>query len=99
MIMDSEGAEAQACERIIQSASVIWTVVRASWFNQNYSDGEFLPMILDGVIALFETVLDGRNAYLGDGVQRALGREPTDFADFAHRIAARGTWTDEEEAA
>lgn len=41
---------------------------------------------------LFETVLDGRNAYLCDGVQRALGREPTDFSDYARRIAARGGW-------
>ncbi|HAD08698.1 MAG TPA: NmrA family transcriptional regulator, partial [Porticoccaceae bacterium] len=47
---------------------------------------------------LFETVLDGRNAYLGDGVQRALGREPADFADYARRIAARGTWDVKNEA-
>ena len=169
--------EAQACERIIQEAGVEWTVVRASWFMQNFSEGEFLGMVLDGTITLpaadvpepfvdvndiadvavaalteeghayeiyevtgprmltftelaheisgaagrevqfieipneafaaaiaesgapadiawllnylFETVLDGRNAYLGDGVQRALGREPADFADYARRIAAR----------
>jgi uncharacterized protein YbjT (DUF2867 family) len=41
---------------------------------------------------LFETVLDGRNAYVGDGVQRALGREPADFSAFARRISNRGTW-------
>ena len=41
----------------------------------------------------FSTVLDGRNAHLCDGVKRALGREPGDFADFAQRIAARGTWS------
>ena len=41
---------------------------------------------------LFDTVLDGRNAYVCDGVQRALGREPTDFAEFANRIAASGAW-------
>ena len=29
---------------------------------------------------LFTEVLDGRNAHVTDGVQRALGREPTDFA-------------------
>lgn len=182
-------AEAQACERIIQEAGVEWTVVRASWFNQNFSEGEFLGMVLDGAITLpaadvpepfvdvndiadvaaaalteeghayeiyevtgprmltftelaeeisqavgrevpfiqipkqafagaiaesgapddiawllnylFETVLDGRNAYVCDGVKRALGREPTDFADYARRIAARGTWNapDEEVAA
>jgi len=41
---------------------------------------------------LFSTVLDGRNAYVCDGTQRALGREPTDFADYARRIAASGVW-------
>ena len=41
---------------------------------------------------LFATVLDGRNAYLTDGVQRALGREPKDFADYAREIAATGVW-------
>ena len=41
---------------------------------------------------LFATVLDGRNAHLTDGVQRALGREPGDFAEFASRIADSGAW-------
>jgi len=172
--------EAQRCERIVQGAGVEWTVVRSSWFNQNFSEGEFLGMVLDGAITLpaadvpepfvdaddiadvavaaltedghngeiyevtgprmltfaevaqeisraagreiqftpvpkeafagaiaesgapediawllnylFDTVLDGRNAYVCDGVQRALGREPTDFTDYAHRIAASGIW-------
>lgn len=172
--------EAQACERIVQESGIAWTIIRASWFNQNFSEGEFLGMVLSGVIALpagdvpepfvdaddiadvavaalteeghgyevyevtgsrlltftdvaqeisqaagrevrfepipqdmfaaavsesgasegvvwllgylFETVLDGRNAYLGDGVQRALGREPTDFSDYARRVGAQGLW-------
>jgi len=172
--------EAQRCERIVQEAGVEWTVVRASWFNQNFSEGEFLDMVLAGAIALpagdipepfvdvndivdvavaaltedghggqiyevtgprtltfreavaeiarasgreiayvpipheafaagiaesgapddiawlldylFSTVLDGRNAHVCDGVQRALGREPTDFADYARRIADSGVW-------
>lgn len=181
--------EAQACERIIQEADVEWTIVRASWFMQNFSEGEFLGMVTDGAITLpatdtpepfidvndiadvavaalteeghafeiyevtgprmltfselaeeisravgrdvqfiqipkeafaqgiaesgapdniawllnylFETVLDGRNAYICNGVKRALGREPTDFTEYAKRIAARGTWrvTDDEVAA
>jgi uncharacterized protein YbjT (DUF2867 family) len=41
---------------------------------------------------LFATVLDGRNAYLADGVQRALGREPKDFADYARDVAVTGLW-------
>lgn len=42
---------------------------------------------------LFTTVLDGRNARLADGVQRALGHEPKDFEDFARETAATGVWT------
>ena len=168
------------CERIVQNAGVEWTIVRASWFNQNFSEGEFLDMVLAGEIALpacdvpepfvdvddiaevavaaltgeghngeiyevtgprmltfsqavneisrasgreiqyiriptesfaagiaqsgapddivwlldylFSTVLDGRNAYICDGVQRALGREPTDFAEFTRRVAKSGIW-------
>jgi hypothetical protein len=41
---------------------------------------------------LIATVLDGRNAHLNDGVRRALGREPCDFADFARDAAASGVW-------
>lgn len=41
---------------------------------------------------LFTEVLDGRNAKLADGVQRALGREPRDFRDYARRTAATGIW-------
>jgi len=41
---------------------------------------------------LFATVLDGRNAFVCDGVKRALGREPIDFAEYAGRIAASGVW-------
>lgn len=41
---------------------------------------------------LFTTVLDGRNAHLSDGVQRALGREPRDFTAYARDAAATGVW-------
>jgi uncharacterized protein YbjT (DUF2867 family) len=44
------------------------------------------------VIYLFTTVLDGRNTPLADGVQRALGRPPVDFSDYARRTAATGVW-------
>ncbi len=172
--------EAQACERIVQESGIDWTIVRASWFNQNFSEGAFVEMVQAGQITLpdvdtpepfvdaddiaevavaalteaghagevyevtgprmltladvaaelsnatgraieyvpvphdafvagvaqsgapkdvvwmldylFATVLDGRNAYLTDGVQRALGREPKDFADYAREIATTGVW-------
>jgi uncharacterized protein YbjT (DUF2867 family) len=41
---------------------------------------------------IFGEVLDGRNAHVTDGVQRALGRPPRDFADYAHAAAASGAW-------
>jgi uncharacterized protein YbjT (DUF2867 family) len=172
--------EAQLCENIVQHAGIEWTVVRTSWFNQNFSEGEFLDMVLAGAITLpagdvaepfvdvddiadvvvaalredchdgqiyeltgprcltfteavgeiasargreieyiqishetfaagiaesgapddiawlldylFSTVLDGRNAQVCDGVQRALGRTPTDFAEYARRTAATSVW-------
>lgn len=172
--------EAQACEKIVADSGIDWTVVRASWFNQNYSEGAFIDMVHAGAITLpagemlepyvdvddiaevafaaltqdghsgeiyevtgprlmtladvasdlsdaigrkidyvdvphqafvaeieasgapkdvvwmldylFATVLDGRNAYLTDGVQRALGRPPKDFAEYAREVAATGVW-------
>jgi uncharacterized protein YbjT (DUF2867 family) len=41
---------------------------------------------------VFAQVLDGHNAYLADGVQRALGRPPRDFTDYARNTAATGIW-------
>lgn len=41
---------------------------------------------------LFSTVLDGRNETLTDGVERALGRAPKDFADYARAAVASGAW-------
>jgi len=41
---------------------------------------------------LLETVLDGRNSWLTDGVQAAIGRPPRDFAEFARTAAAGQAW-------
>lgn len=181
VILSGRGeAEAQACERIVQESGIDWTVIRASWFNQNFSEGAFVDMVNQGVIALpagqiaepfvdiediadvavaaltalghtakvyeltgprlmtfsdiahelsmatgreivfhpltheefvegvkqsgapdivvwmmdylFATVLDGRNSYLCNGVQEALGRQPKDFKDYASEVAASGQW-------
>ncbi|MDQ0993718.1 NmrA family transcriptional regulator [Streptomyces sp. V3I7] len=45
------------------------------------------------VADLFESLLDGRNAYLSDGVRQVLGREPRDFRDYVREAAAAGAWT------
>ncbi|OKI62256.1 NAD(P)H-binding protein [Micromonospora sp. CB01531] len=175
--------EAQAAEKLIQSAGVDWTILRSSWFSQNFSEDYLREPVLgrevvlpvgdvpepfvdaddiadvavaaltedqhagqiyeltgprlltfadavgeiskatgrridlvpvsvedytgalaaEGVPAeavelltyLFTTVLDGRNALLADGVQRALNRPPRDFADYAKEAAATGIWNNE----
>lgn len=49
---------------------------------------DFINLLID----LFTKVLDGRNSHLTDGVQRALGREPRDFRDYARDVAKTGVW-------
>jgi uncharacterized protein YbjT (DUF2867 family) len=44
--------EAQRSERIVQASGVEWTLVRASWFAQNFSESYLLDPILAGHVAL-----------------------------------------------
>jgi uncharacterized protein YbjT (DUF2867 family) len=62
----------------------------ASLLIENQVPADYVKMLTD----VFTEVLDGRNAYLSDGVQRALGRPPRDFADYARAAAATGVWSD-----
>ncbi|MEZ0294638.1 MAG: NmrA family transcriptional regulator [Solirubrobacteraceae bacterium] len=50
------------------------------------------PVEVALITYLFSEVLDGRNARVADGVQRALGRPPRDFGDYARDAAASGAW-------
>jgi uncharacterized protein YbjT (DUF2867 family) len=43
---------AEAAERAVQSSGADWTIVRCSWFMQNFSEGFMLDPVLSGVIAL-----------------------------------------------
>lgn len=43
---------AQHCEQIVKRSGMQWTIIRASWFNQNFSEGEFAGMVQEGTIAL-----------------------------------------------
>ncbi len=167
-------------EQAVREAGAEWTILRSTWFSQNFSEGFFLDQVLSGEVALpaggvtepfvdaddiaeiavealtgdthvgqgyeltgprlltfaeaveeigkasgreiryvqvsmgqyksllaehqvpadfvwlidylFTEVLDGRNARLTDGVQRALGRPPRDFADYARDAATTGVW-------
>ncbi|MBA3868334.1 MAG: NmrA family NAD(P)-binding protein [Anaerolineae bacterium] len=172
--------EAQLCETIVAKSGVAWTVVSASFFAQNFSEGFVLESIQSGEVVLptttmaepfidvddiadvataaliedghsgkiyevtgprlltfkeaveeisravgrqiqyvsvpveaytqgakdvgvpdaivwlmeylFTTVMDGRNAYLGDGVQQALGRKARDFSEYVQQVAQTGIW-------
>ncbi|MBV6641566.1 MAG: NmrA family NAD(P)-binding protein [Cyclobacteriaceae bacterium] len=44
--------EAEACEQIVANSGLNYTLVRASWFNQNFSEGAFLDFVLAGQVAL-----------------------------------------------
>ncbi len=167
-------------EKAVQESGAEWTIVRSTWFSQNFSEGFFLDQVRSGEVALpagsvkepfvdaddiadvavaaltedrhrgevyeltgprlltfaeaieeiakaagreiryaqisveqyasllarfevpadfvslvvylFTEVLDGRNARLTDGVERALGRAPRDFADYARAAASAGVW-------
>ncbi|NRB59277.1 MAG: NmrA family NAD(P)-binding protein [Winogradskyella sp.] len=44
--------EAEACEDIVANSGLNYTLVRASWFNQNFSEGAFLDFVQEGTVAL-----------------------------------------------
>jgi len=44
--------EAELCEQVIINSGIDYTIVRASWFNQNFSESFFLDPILAGHVAL-----------------------------------------------
>lgn len=173
--------EAQRAEKALQDSGADWTIVRAGWFSQNFSENFLMDGVLAGevvlpaiaakepfvdtddiaevvvealmderhigqlyevtgsrlmsfadavneiaaacgrdirftevsheeykelleahqlpedhvwlIMYLFTHVLDGRNEYLSDGIQRALGRQPKDFTAYAHDVAASGAWS------
>jgi uncharacterized protein YbjT (DUF2867 family) len=44
--------EAEESEQVIMKSGLKWTIIRSSWFNQNFSEGFFLDPILQGHVAL-----------------------------------------------
>ena len=61
---------------------------------EEFVEGLEAAQLPDGMVQLvdylFNEVLDGRNASLGDGVQRALGRPPRDFRSFLQKAHLSG---------
>lgn len=43
---------AQRAEAVLQASGVEWTIVRASWFDQNFSEGYLIDGVLAGEVAL-----------------------------------------------
>lgn len=44
--------EAQRCEKLVQDAGLAWTLLRASWFCQNFSENYLLQPLIEGEVAL-----------------------------------------------
>jgi uncharacterized protein YbjT (DUF2867 family) len=55
--------------------------------------------IVELLAYLFGSVLDGRNVHITDGVQRALGRPPRSFEQYARDAAASGVFNQRGEVA
>lgn len=53
VLLSGRGEEAaERCEQIVMNAGVEWTVLRASWFHQNFSESFFLESIQQGQLVL-----------------------------------------------
>jgi uncharacterized protein YbjT (DUF2867 family) len=97
-------AHAQHCERIVQASGLSYTLVRASWFNQNFSEGHLLGPVLKGLVALpagdvlepfvdVDDIADVAVAALTDGrhagqVYELTGPRLLSFAQAAAEISA-----------
>ncbi|MEO3416482.1 NmrA family NAD(P)-binding protein [Roseovarius sp. CAU 1744] len=80
------GVLSQATGRPIQHVPITFDDFHA---NVAAAGGDF---VADVFTAIARETLDGRNAQTADGVQRAIGRAPRDFSDFATAAASRGAW-------
>ncbi len=53
VLLSGRGEEkAEACEKILMSSGADWTILRASFFNQNFSESYLLDPILAGEVML-----------------------------------------------
>ena len=86
---------AEAVETIANGAAVpveFTSVPRDAWITALRADG-LPPEVADLLTHLFTEVLDGRNSWLGDGVNRALGRSPKSFATYVTQAAGAQAWS------
>ena len=85
-------AEATAAIAEATGRDIAYTRIPSEDFAAGLAAGGVPQVIIDFLVDLFGTVLDGRNAEVGDGVERVLGRPARDFADYARVTAATGVW-------
>jgi uncharacterized protein YbjT (DUF2867 family) len=83
---------AQAVEEIGEASDrkVSYVPIPIEAFTSALAREDVPPEVVDLLRYLFTEVLG--NEHLSDGVQRALGREPRDFTDYARDAAATGVW-------
>jgi len=95
--------EARQCEEIVEQSGLAWTIVRASWFSQNFSEGEFVGMVDAGQITLpnpdvlepfidIDDIADVAVAALPDTchdgeLYEVTGPELLTFADVANQLS------------
>jgi len=52
LLSERNEARARACEQLLMDSSLEWTILRPSWFAQNFSEGGFLEGVLQGLVAV-----------------------------------------------
>nr|WSY50694.1 NmrA family transcriptional regulator [Streptomyces sp. NBC_00886] len=84
--------EAVAEISAVTGRELTYRAVSARQYGENLAGFGVPAEEVEFLVELFESLLDGRNAYLSDGVQEVLGREPRDFTEFAREASAAGVW-------
>lgn len=85
---EAVGEIAKVSGREIRYLAVTPDQFASGLINDAGAPREFAELLAE----LLATFFDGRNASVGDGVERALGRKPRDFADWVRETAATGVW-------
>ncbi len=61
-------------------------------FLAGFEAAELPPVMIKLIDYLFTEVFDGRNEFVADGIQQALGRPPRDFSEYVNSPAAQAAW-------
>ncbi|GLZ05685.1 NmrA family transcriptional regulator [Actinomadura sp. NBRC 104412] len=85
-------AEAVAAISAAAGRTIAYRRIPAEEFAAGLAAQDVPADVIDLLTYLFATVLDGRNAYVCDGVRQVLGRPARDFTDYARDAAATGIW-------